>query len=274
MKQLFCLILLFASVLASFEGGQWVRYTHRHMPGAYHSLGLPVRPPNLGRVVGGVDANIADYPYQLSLRRFDDHFCGASVIAARWALSAAHCTFPLPLPSSVQLLGGTADRTAGGIMFDVEEIINHPNYDDWTVEFDVCVLRTVVDLSGVNIVPVALDPSGTTHAPGSRAVVSGWGVSGAGTLPIILQRVDIPVVSDADCAAAWPEGWVTPDMLCASEPGRDACNADSGGPLVVGGTQIGIVSWGDPACVGSPPGVYARVAFPTIRSFILDTTGA
>ncbi|XP_035903754.1 trypsin beta-like [Anopheles stephensi] len=270
MKQLLCLIVVFASVLANALG-----YTHRHMPGAYHSLGMPEQPPFLGRVVGGVDANIADYPYQLSLRRFGGHFCGASVIAARWALSAAHCTFPLPAASSVQLRGGTADRTAGGVLFDVEEIINHPNYDDWTIEFDVCVLRTVADLSGANIVPIAMDPSGATHAPGSRAVVSGWGLDSTGNSPVILQRVDIPIVSEAECSGSggWPSGWVTPDMICASEAGRDACNGDSGGPLVVGGRQIGIVSWGDPNCVGSPPGVYARVAFPTIRSFISDFAG-
>uniref|UniRef100_A0A182QHV4 Peptidase S1 domain-containing protein n=1 Tax=Anopheles farauti TaxID=69004 RepID=A0A182QHV4_9DIPT len=267
MKQLLCLILLCTCALLT-DAREVRPRTNRRMPGAYYSSDLYHRPPNLARIVGGVDANIADYPYQLSLRRFGSHFCGSSVIAARWALSAAHCTFPLPEPSSVILQGGSSSRLEGGVLFTVEEIINHPSYNDFTLENDVCVLRTVDDLSGLHIAPIALDPVGTAHAPGSRAVVSGWGIDGTGERPNILQRVDIPLVSDAECAAAWPAGMITPD-----EPGRDACNADSGGPLAVGGHQIGIVSWGDASCVGSPPGVYARVAFPGIRSFIFEYTG-
>ncbi|XP_058063057.1 trypsin 3A1-like [Anopheles bellator] len=270
MKLFVVLALFVASVVAGPEEDVWLQY-NRRQPGG----GIRVeqdRPPFQGRIVGGVDADIANYPYQLSLRRVS-HSCGASVIAARWALSAAHCTFPPPAVTAVSLQGGSTDRTQGGIIFAIEEIINHPQYNDFNLENDVCVLRTAVDLVGPNISPIGLDVSGATHVPGSRAVLSGWGIDGTGSLPIILQRVDIPVVDQAVCAGAWPSGWVTPDMICASEPGRDACNGDSGGPLVVAGHQIGIVSWGDAACVGTSPGVFARVAFPLIRSFIQSTTG-
>ncbi|XP_050086743.1 trypsin beta-like [Anopheles aquasalis] len=272
MKVIIVLATIVASVLAGPEEDIWLRY-NRRMPGAYHTVGSPSTPPRQGRIVGGVDANIANYPYQLSLRRNGGHSCGASVIGTRWALSAAHCTFPVPALSAMQLLGGTADRTQGGVTFAIEEIVNHPDYNDWTLEYDICVLRTGADLSGVHITPIALDPVGAVHAPGTRAVVSGWGFNGQGVLPIILQRVDVPIVSDAECIAAWPAGWITPDMMCASETGRDACNADSGGPLAVGGVQIGVVSWGDPNCQGTDPGVFARVSDPSIRRFITETTG-
>ncbi|XP_053679740.1 trypsin beta-like [Anopheles nili] len=270
--KLFAVLALFvAAVAASSEEEVWLQY-NRRMPGEYYTKGPAYQPPFNGRIVGGVDANIADYPYQLSLRRAS-HSCGASVITARYALSAAHCTFPPPAPSVITLQGGSSDRTTGGVIFTVEEILNHPNYDDWNLMNDVCVLRTTVDLAGVNIAPIALDPAGASHAPGSRAVLSGWGINGAGVLPVILQRVDIPVVAQAECVSGWNPGWVTDDMICASEPGRDACNGDSGGPLVVGGEQIGIVSWGDVNCVGNPPGVFARVAFPLIRNWINQVTG-
>uniref|UniRef100_A0A182IXV6 Peptidase S1 domain-containing protein n=1 Tax=Anopheles atroparvus TaxID=41427 RepID=A0A182IXV6_ANOAO len=278
MKLFVVLAFCVAAAVANSEMDVWLQY-NRRMPGEYNTKGLPERPPYQGRIIGGVDANIANYPYQLSLRRVtaagSSHSCGASVIASRWALSAAHCTFPPPAPTAVVLRGGSSDHRDGGVVFNVDQIINHPNYDDWNLVNDVCVLRTTTDLVGVNIAPIALDPAGAQHAAGSRAVLSGWGIyiQNSNIIPNILQRVDIPVVGQAECVAGWPAGWVTDDMICASEPGRDACNGDSGGPLVVGGLQIGIVSWGDTQCIGTSPGVFARVAFPLLRNWINEVTG-
>lgn len=45
-----------------------------------------------GRIVGGKDADIEDFPYQVSLRFLDDHFCGASILSEKYVLTAAHCT--------------------------------------------------------------------------------------------------------------------------------------------------------------------------------------
>lgn len=44
-----------------------------------------------GRIVGGSAVDITSYPWQLSLRRSNSHICGASIISANWALTAAHC---------------------------------------------------------------------------------------------------------------------------------------------------------------------------------------
>lgn len=52
----------------------------------------PAQVPMLdGRIVGGSAVAITAYPYQLSLRRSNSHICGASIISANWALTAAHC---------------------------------------------------------------------------------------------------------------------------------------------------------------------------------------
>lgn len=51
-----------------------------------------------GRIVGGTEVYpVNNFPYQLSLRFYDTqtgwngHNCGGVLIAAQWALSAAHC---------------------------------------------------------------------------------------------------------------------------------------------------------------------------------------
>ncbi|XP_055545688.1 trypsin 3A1-like [Wyeomyia smithii] len=275
--KLFALLVSCLCIAATAAGPNedlWLQYNKR-MPTAYYRLTEPIeRPPFMGRIVGGVDVDIENYPYQLSLQRGGSHSCGASVISDHWALSAAHCTFPLPDVSIITLRGGSSSRLEGGVVFAVDRIENHPEYNDDTLEIDVCLLHTVETLEGVNIVPIALVPAETYYPDGTRAVVSGWGLTSVpGSLPVNLQSVDIPVVNQDVCAAQWPSGWVTDDMLCASEPGRDACGGDSGGPLVTGGRQIGIVSWGTTDCLGGSPGVFARVAFPLIRSWIEEMTG-
>lgn len=96
MKVFVILALCLAAVYAGPDEDIWLQYNKR-MPSAYYSLKEPIyREPVNGRIVGGVDADIENFPYQLSLRRLGSHSCGASIISSNWALSAAHCTHPLP----------------------------------------------------------------------------------------------------------------------------------------------------------------------------------
>lgn len=45
-----------------------------------------------GRIVGGSDADIANYPYQIALFFGQGHTCGGSILNTNTVISAAHCT--------------------------------------------------------------------------------------------------------------------------------------------------------------------------------------
>ncbi|EGW04401.1 Tryptase gamma [Cricetulus griseus] len=128
-------------------------------------------------------------------------------------------------------------------------------------------LGTPVALSNW-VQPVCLPEASADFYPGMDCWVTGWGHTHEGEPlkpPYNLQEAEVSVVDVESCSQAYssPNGTIIqPDMLCAQGPG-DACQDDSGGPLVcqVAGIwqQAGVVSWGEGCGRPDRPGVYTRV---------------
>ena len=108
------------------------------------------------------------------------------------------------------------------------------------------------------------------------ATVTGWGsLNDAGnSFPTELQVVSVNIVDRTRCQSSYLREYNVPeDMICAGVVGggKDACHYDSGGPLVVGGKQAGIVSWGLGCGRSRYPGIYSNVA--VLRDFVFNVTG-
>lgn len=225
----------------------------------------------VARIIEGSDAPISDFPWMVALviastpANQQAHFCGGSLIAARWVLTAAHCIVDFQ-PADIQILTGTADLGSGGTRVNVADLHVHPNYvDGASFKSDLGLVELTSDVPG----PYSFMPISNleTLTPFTRVTTTGWGrltAGVAGSSPT-LQVTEVPIISDAECAQIY-EDLLNATMICAGfiAGGTSPCQGDSGGPLLLnfGGIdyQIGITSWGVVNC-GRPnaPNVFAKV---------------
>ncbi|KAL4674403.1 hypothetical protein H8959_018337 [Pygathrix nigripes] len=235
-----------------------------------------------GRIVGGVEASPGEFPWQVSLRENKEHFCGATIIGARWLVSAAHCFNEFQDPTEwVAYVGTTylSGSEASTVRARVAQIIKHPLYNADTADFDVAVLELTSPLPfGRHIQPVCLPAATHIFPPSKKCLISGWGYLKEDFLvkPEVLQKATVELLDQALCASLYGHS-LTDRMLCAGylDGKVDSCQGDSGGPLVCEEPPgrfflAGIVSWGIGCAEARRPGVYARVT--KLRDWILEAT--
>jgi secreted trypsin-like serine protease len=231
-------------------------------------------------VVGGFPIDVSQAPWTVALSSRDrfggtraGQFCGGVAVARTAVLTAAHCMADDVLgapPNRVRdlrvITGRTDLRSGEGQEIAVRDVRINPGYDSATNAGDFAVLTLAKPLpqSAVIAMAGAGDPA---YAPGTQALVSGWGdTTGGGAYARRLHAAHVRVLSDDLCTRAYPGGpdgtYKADSMLCAGEVtgGTDSCQGDSGGPLVAAGRLIGLVSWGSGCGKPGSPGVYTRVS--------------
>lgn len=218
------------------------------------------------KIVGGIEAEKGEFPFMVSIQMGTSHFCGGSLIAPKWVLTAAHCIYTSALPTRGRIVIGAHKLTDTGTeIHKIKQAIKHPKYKERNqFDYDYALIELETESA---YQPVMLNGKELEIDPENQiATTAGWGTTREqGSVSNTLMKVDVPVVEQSKCEAAYP-GDILDTMLCAGldEGGKDSCQGDSGGPLLIQTelgdmVQVGVVSWGYGCARPDKYGVYSRV---------------
>ncbi|KAJ8918092.1 hypothetical protein NQ315_011549 [Exocentrus adspersus] len=229
------------------------------------------------RIIGGEEADITEYPYQVAVEMNKRFRCGGSIIARTWVLTSAECLTPgFVYPVKVRI--GTSFLLEGGQILDVQEFIRHPDYNPDTGNNDIALLRMDQPIPLSEFVQIIrLPDNGNDSLEGRIGTVTGWGATTkSGPTSSVLRVVDVPVVNLEACKVAYNgSDWIVSDrMLCAGpwDGGKGVGDGDKGGALVVDSVLVGIFSWfSTDSAETENPGVYTNVG--AYRDWITENTG-
>lgn len=236
------------------------------------------------RVIGGSNTT-QSYPWMVSIASSGgSHFCGGTLIAPGWVMTAGHCVADYAdmgsaaLQATFKLAIGARDISQ--VESDVEykkftRIVVHPEFQirqnrNGNFGYDIALLE--LDSPSTHT-PVALASAAAQSAlsGASSLRLLGWGDTDKSTAvesPNILQTALLNYVPENPSTNLCNNYGYRADfdfdvMFCAgvSDKSKDACQGDSGGPLLAAdaSVQYGIVSWGY-GCAQATFGVYSKVS--------------
>ncbi|XP_017071151.1 trypsin beta [Drosophila eugracilis] len=217
------------------------------------------------RVVGGHPSDVRNHPHMVNIRRRGNFECGGSLVTPHCVLTAAHCLKD-GQPSDFVVRGGVTYLSDMRNSRYVRKILLPSAYSRNTLDYDVAILKLQQPLQASIAQPISL--AARSPRPGTFVRVSGWGLTddSSTSLPNQLHSVHVQVMPQRECRDLY-HGYrnITNSMFCASVPGiKDACAADSGGPVVnSNGFLVGVVSWGraNRCAAKDSPGVYSDVSY-------------
>jgi hypothetical protein len=222
-------------------------------------------------VTGKTEATPGEQPWMVALveEGFDAYegtFCGGTLIAPQWILTAAHCIEDMRAAEVDAVVGRHKLSTNQGERIDATHLIMHPDYDEF---HDIALIHLETPATAGQTIPIVTAATEYLDDAPTEARVTGWGLVpelGLEFFPDNLYGVNLPITSDAECKATYGRD-VDSTVICAGliGGGADACDGDSGGPLIVpdgdGWAVAGVVSWGDACGMEGGYGVYTRVAW-------------
>nr|XP_046270392.1 prostasin-like [Scatophagus argus] len=227
--------------------------------------------PRNTRIVGGGDAPVGAWPWQVSVNYKGRLACGGTLINNQWVLTAAQCivsdisNYTIHLGREYQL-----QPNPNEVSLQVSKTIVHPFYDSKTFNNDIALMQLSSPVVFSDYIrPVCLAAVGSEYNAGTTCWITGWGDIKADTplpFPGKLQEVEVSVVSHSECNSVY--GLITCNMICvgSTKGGEGICQGDAGAPLMRKydhkWVQAGVAIFGSIKGCGLPniPEGFARVS--------------
>ena len=217
--------------------------------------------------MNGLDADPDRFPYFSTL----DDYCGGALIAPDIILTAGHCKGDHM--HHVHPHVGAFSYDDYQESFRLQHAVRHPLFDRNEDYEDMVFDFTVIKLQGSSKLPfLAINRNPNFPREHQDVVVLGLGVLDYDTdeRPDVLQQVTLQTISNTACNASSNgetsfEGRIQETNLCTHTPFKDACDYDSGGPIIAldaPGKEVlvGLVSWGVGCADPDLPAINARVS--------------
>jgi trypsin len=244
-------------------------------------------------VINGHPADDGEYPAQAALfarvSRGYAPICGATLVASRTVVTAAHCVMESGVRTSpTDLLIALGKRKLSEVtnadVYGVAAVDVHPGFTIATASNDVAMLTLAApaQVGSPNIEPVRVvrgdEPA--LWAPGVIATIVGWGDTNPGRASApsdVLLEAKVPIRTDSACVTAYGAAFVATTMFCVggADPDNgsaDACQGDSGGPLLATSgpafALAGVISWGKGCNEEGFPGVYTRIGSNPLNAWV------
>ncbi|XP_061196890.1 chymotrypsinogen A-like [Saccostrea echinata] len=234
-----------------------------------------VRPRGGYRIVGGREAIPHSWPWQVAiLTKWKEQYCGGTLIAPGWVLTAAHCIRRRGRKRRVIVRVGEHEINVDNkneMDMKLEKDFPHNNFDYETITNDIALLKLRKPEKISHMVQYACLPEPSDElADGTSCFIVGWGKQKNTHLlgSEALREAEVPIVSKKKCRKAFDYN-IGDKQICAGfkKGGVDSCAGDSGGPLIcpkiVNGTErwivYGVTSYGEGCGQKGKYGIYTKV---------------
>ncbi|KAJ8709924.1 hypothetical protein PYW07_009290 [Mythimna separata] len=230
------------------------------------------------RIFKGERTTIQYYPFMASVHVMGRFWCGAAMLFADIAITSASCLqlmhnnrFFRENPKVLQVRIGSNHSRIGGELIDVLEVYFHPGYNPRTLKSNLAVIRLRRHLfmrKKSLIKYLSIDLFGNALPSTAEVLLLGWGVTKMTQRlsyePIFLQKKVLPVYPNAFCKEVYGDKFISESMFCAGTitTGEGACDHDAGGPAILSGRLVGIISFGPSICgFANAPTVFTKIGF-------------
>jgi trypsin len=146
-------------------------------------------------ITNGSTAKLRDYPWQVSVQNSKgEHFCGGSIISARFILTAAHCLYGKKVSDLKVLSGGEGGLGQLKKLPAPKKITIHPEYTEWKTtvkKADIALLELSSDIKmGPSTQVVKLPQKSSYDLKTPNFSISGWGQDEYEDLQVDLKFLD------------------------------------------------------------------------------------